>query len=120
MRESQALGKIEVVKWDRSDAVTWQRRFFVTFANAFCAEAGELGLNTRAFTVTKFLYFLVCGQVSPPAPGIAIGNSSVSGGLTSPGAASHAASSAVGGLSAAHHCTVTPVDGFESSQAQPR
>ena len=63
MREWQAKHKIEVVNWDLNGDASMQRHFFGTFANAFKAEAGELGLHTRAFTVMKFIHFLITGQI---------------------------------------------------------
>ena len=94
VRNMQTNRKIEVVKWDHIGAASLQRQYLVTFANAFLAEAGELGIATRAFSVAKFLYYLVCDQGSPPLPAIASGNSSGSGGLAGVGVASRASSSA--------------------------
>jgi len=48
-------------------ANSWLKHAWSVFANACKAEAGELHLSTRAFSLTKFIDFLMTGRVSHPA-----------------------------------------------------
>jgi len=53
-------GKINV------QSVNWRNSAWSLFANAVKAEAGETSLDTRAFSVPKFIDFLVTGETSGP------------------------------------------------------
>ena len=77
-------------------AASLQRQLWETFALAFAAEAGELGIACRKFKVFAFINFLVNGQVhraiqAPPALDDA--HCSVTGITASPGDAAGSASS---------------------------
>ena len=48
-------------------ANSWLQHAWSVFANACKAEAGELHLSTRAFSLTKFIDFLITGRFSHPA-----------------------------------------------------
>ncbi len=46
---------------------TWLQSAWSVFANVCKAEAGELGVSTRAFSLVKFIDFLITGRLPSPA-----------------------------------------------------
>ena len=48
-------------------SINWLNSAWSTFANVIKAEAGEMHLNTRAFSLVNFIDFLVNGRLSSPA-----------------------------------------------------